>query len=126
MIVDTTVFIDLLRGNPDAQRFFLQTTHDLSICRVSVMELIDGLKQKSDIVLLYKQLRALQVDIVELSEEISKRAGTIHETHHHAHGIGIANALIAATAIERDDELISHNAKHFSPIDGLHVLVPYE
>lgn len=125
MIVDTTVFIDLLRGDQHAEHFFLQTSHDLMMSRVSVMELIDGLKQKRDIVLLHRQLRELQVEIVELTEDISIKAGAIHETYHHARGIGIADALIAATAIKRNDELISHNAKHFTSIEGLRVVMPY-
>lgn len=125
MIVDTTVFIDLLRGEPNAQHFFLQPSQDLMISRVSVMELVDGLKQKRDILLLHRQLRQLQVEIAELNVDISTRAGAIHEMYHHAHGIGIADALIAATAMERNDELVSHNAKHFMSIEGLRVVVPY-
>ena len=50
---------------------------------------------------------------------IGATAVALIEQHALAHGIQLADALIAATAIESGLPLCTGNAKHFSPIRGL-------
>lgn len=45
---------------------------------------------------------------------------------HLSHGLGLLDALIAATAIGRGATLCSFNAKHYRAVRGLTLLAPYK
>ena len=57
--------------------------------------------------------------IVPLAPEISTSAVNLLKTYRLSHGLLIADALIAATALVMDRVLVSGNSKHFSMIKGL-------
>lgn len=124
MVVDTSIWVDLLRGNPGAEKFLLETS-PLVVSRVTVLELIHGLPSRRDVPLLKRQLDALHATIVEVNERISKLAGSLYEKHCHADGIGIIDAFIAATTIDMNEQLVTHNTKHFKAISRLSFVVPY-
>lgn len=125
MVIDTTVFVDFFRGNDKAEQFLINSNETIVISRVVLMELVRGLKSKKDIKILLKQLILLAIEVKELDEEISQTAGILFETYYHSHGLGIMDALIAATAIVEKDNLITHNLKHFNFIQGLKLIKPY-
>jgi predicted nucleic acid-binding protein len=68
---------------------------------------------------LQQSLRQLQFRILPLSEAIGETAAALIEQHALSHGIQLADALIAATAIEFGYPLCTGNAKHFRPIRNL-------
>ena len=125
MVLDTTVFIDLFRDKKPAKDFFLYTLFPLRTSRIVVMELIYGLKMKKDIKLLLKQLESLHIEITEIDEDLSKEAGRLFETYFHSHGLGVMDAFVAATALVRQEELATHNVKHYRFIKGLKLVTPY-
>lgn len=125
MVIDTTVFVDFFRGEKKAEEYLLNTNEPFIISRVVLMELIRGLKSKKDIKILFGQLASLTIDIKEVDEEISQTAGTLFETYYHSHGLGIMDALVAATAIVQKNNLITHNLRHFSFIRDLKLIKPY-
>lgn len=57
--------------------------------------------------------------ILPLSEPVGATAAALVEQHALAHGIELADALIAATAIEAEHLLCTGNVKHFRPIRAL-------
>lgn len=124
MVVDTSIWVDLLRGNPQAEKFLLETS-PLIVSRATVLELIHGVPSRRDIPLLKRQLDALNTTIVEVNERVSKLAGSIYEKHCHADGIGIIDAFIAAATIDMNEQLATHNTKHFKAISHLSFVVPY-
>lgn len=125
MVIDTTVFVDFFRGDRKAEEFLINTNEPFIISRVVLMELIRGLKSKKDIKILLRQLTFLTIEVKELDEAISQTAGTLFETYYHSHGLGIMDALVAATAIVEKHNLITHNLKHFNFIKGLKLTRPY-
>lgn len=125
MVIDTTVFIDLFRGNKKASQFLLNSSESFMISRVVYMELLRGLKSKKDIKAMVRQLDALAIQIIEITKEISVIAGDLFEKHYHSHGLGIMDSLIAATAIILHTSLATHNRKHFTFIKRLKVIRPY-
>lgn len=60
-----------------------------------------------------------ETPILMVSERISLRAMSYVEQHFHSHALRLADALIAATAVEQGASLLTGNAKHYSMITGL-------
>jgi predicted nucleic acid-binding protein len=118
MMFDTDVLIWALRGNLRAARA-IDAARDRALSIVSFMELIQGARSKLDARQIRQSLRQLQFRIVPLSEAIGAGAAAIVEQHALTHGIQVADALIAATAIETADLLCTANIKHFRPIAAL-------
>ena len=118
MIFDTDVLIWATRGNRRAARSIdAAANRELSI--VSLMELLQGARSKLEIRQIQQSLRQLQFRILPLSESIGTTAAALIEQHSMGHGIQLADALIAATALDSALPLCTGNAKHFRPIRNL-------
>jgi predicted nucleic acid-binding protein len=83
------------------------------------MELAQGCRDKADLARLKKGLAARSTEIVQITPEISPRAGLLIDELALSHGLRLADALIAATAIEKQATLITANLKHFGAVAGL-------
>jgi predicted nucleic acid-binding protein len=118
MMFDTDVLIWASRGNPGAARTIDAAT-DRAISIVSLMELLQGARSKLEARQIRQSLRQLQFSILPLSEPIGATAAALIELHALTHGIQLADALIAATAIDSGRPLCTGNAKHFRPIRNL-------
>ena len=55
-------------------------------------------------------------------EPVSQRAMVLVETHALSAGLLLADALIAATALEHNLAILTGNAKHFTPVEGLKIV----
>jgi predicted nucleic acid-binding protein len=118
VIFDTDVLVWASRGNLRAARTIDAAT-DRTLSIISFMELLQGARSKLESRQIRQSLRQLQFRILPLSETIGATAAAIIEQHALAHGIQLADALIAATAIEADHPLCTANVKHFRPINSL-------
>ena len=118
MIFDTDVLIWASRGSRSAARA-IDAAPDRALSIVSLMELLQGARSKAEARLIRQSLRQLQFRILPLSEAIGAGAAALIEQHALANGIQLADALIAATAMESGLSLCAGNAKHFRPIRGL-------
>ena len=118
MMFDTDVLIWVSRGNSNAARMIDAAT-DRAVSIVSYMELIQGARSKLEARQIRQSLQQLQFRILPLSEPVGATAAGLIEKHALAHGIQLADALIAATAIESGQPLCTANAKHFRPIGSL-------
>ncbi len=117
-IADTTVLVDFLRNNEYARGFLEREWPAIS--SVSRAELIHGAKDKPGL----REAMALCDSLEELSftEVSTKDALRLLATYHLSHGLFFLDALIAATALEHNRTLVTHNIKHFSYIPKLSVL----
>ncbi len=118
MIFDTDVLIWASRGNLRAART-IDAAFDRALSIVSFMELLQGARSKLEVRHIQQSLRQLRFRMLPLSEPIGATAAALIEQHSLAHGIHLADALIAATAIESGHPLCTANAKHFRPIRAL-------
>ena len=112
MLIDTDVLIWCLRGHSKA----VSAVENLPNRRISVitrMELLQGCRDKNEHRLLRRFLNDQEIATVELSAEIGIRADTWMEQYHLAHGVGVADCLIAATAFSLAVPLLTANARHF-------------
>lgn len=124
VIVDTDILIDAGRNNNDAVACLHQMEHQatLAISVVTQMELIVGCRDKTELRALEKFLARFQV--VKLSEQASDTAIDLLRRYRLSHGLLIADALIAATAISLNVSFVSKNQRDYRFISGLRLL-PY-
>jgi len=111
MIVDTNILIDSLRGKKEAIRFLESGESTFSISVISVTELYAGVKGGNELFELQEFLTTFPLH--DVSEEIASLAGSYLNQYSKSHDIGIADALIAATASVFNEELATLNTKDF-------------
>jgi predicted nucleic acid-binding protein len=121
MIVDTNILIDYLRDKAEAIHFVEVSHPAFSISVISVTELYAGLKGGNELFELQEFLTTFPIH--EVSEEIASLAGSFLNRYAKSHAIGIADALIAATASVFNEELATLNTKDFPMVAAL--LKPY-
>jgi len=121
-LFDTDVLIDAGRGEPGAVDALEQAAQSapLAISAVTEMELIVGCRNKDELVALDRFLR--RFDVIPLRPAISEQATALLRTFRLSHGLLIADALIAATAIANNVPFISKNQRDYRFIDTLDLL----
>lgn len=112
MLVDTDVLIWFLRGKPSA-RAVIEDCPEVELSAVTYMELVQGARNRKELRLLRRTIAANAWRILPITEAISHRATTCVESHALSHGMQLADALIAATAIESGLTLITANTRHY-------------
>jgi predicted nucleic acid-binding protein len=115
-LIDTDVLIDISRGNTAAADFVDALPEEIFISRIS-MELIVGARNKRDQNVIESFIGSFPIK--ELSDSIGQKAHQQLRQYAKSHGLTLADALIAATALLNDLALVSKNEKHFRPIKGL-------
>lgn len=123
-IVDTDILIDVARGDSDAiaRLQSLPSQSALAVSAITQMELIVGCRNKTELHALELFLRRFQ--LLKITDEISDRGVGLLEQYRLSHGLLIADALIAATALEHGEPFITKNQRDFRFIAGL-TLLPY-
>ena len=116
-LVDSDVLIWNWRGQDGAATLLAAAPFALSA--VSYMELVQGMRNARELKHLQNDLRLWRATLLPITEAISIRASRLVEQHYLAHHLQLADALIAATALEHRMELVTSNTKHFQPITGL-------
>jgi len=120
MLLDTDILIWVLRGNTKAARLVDNTELRL-ISAVTYMELVQGARNRQELRSIKDFLSDLGFEVVPLSENIGHRAAIYVEEYGLAEGLGLADALIAATAVERNLTLCTGNRKHYKAIKDLEI-----
>lgn len=127
LFLDTDILIDLTKTPPreEAVRFSDTLTEAPAIPYIVSSELLQGAKNNEE----RKQFKKLldRTEIVYHSQEDQILATTILNKFLLPNGVGAADALIAATTINRGATLYTLNDKHFRAIAsfGLSYVVPY-
>lgn len=121
-LLDTSVLIDVLRGS-QAAAAWLASLDELPLCsEITRTEVLRGVRspERTRTERLLQALRWAPVD-----EPISRRAGELGRRHRRSHrGLGVADLLIAATALTYDAHLATGNVRHYPMFPGLRA--PYE
>ena len=124
VIIDTDVLIDTSRGVQDAisciQQLEQQST--VAISSITEMELIVGCRNKNELQALERFLKRFQV--IKVNEAITDIATDLLKQYRLSHGLLIADALIAATAITLSVPFVSKNQRDYRFISNLNLL-PY-
>ncbi len=86
------------------------------------MELIVGCRNKAELRDL--ELFLHRFEVLKITDQISDKAVELLQQYRLSHGLLIADSLIAATAIEYGEPLITKNQRDSRFINGLNLL-PY-
>ena len=122
MIFDTDVLIWLIRGSHAAGEQ-IEGAAGLSLSIVSYMELVEGARNKVELGDIKEFLTHRGFQMLPLSENIGNRASTYMEEFRLKSGLGMGDALIAATAAENHLTLCTANRRHFAAISDLQLKI---
>lgn len=118
ILCDTNILIELYKGN---QKIIsdLKNIREENICISDVIsaELLYGARDKKDLDFLKKQIES--VVCLPINESISRTAVELIHKFSLSHNLGLADGLIAATAIYHDFELFTLNTRDFRFIENL-------
>jgi hypothetical protein len=71
------------------------------------MELIQGMRDKSELQLLKKYLKNWKVKILQINENISARSMFLVENYYLSHSLELGDAIIGITARENQETLLT-------------------
>ena len=120
MIVDTDVLIWYMRGDKNAFKV-IENLNGFYTSVVTYIELVQGLRNKSELIELRKAYRLWNTKILYINEEISSKAMFYIERHCLSNSLQLADALIASTAITNGLSLLTGNDKHYKVIKELSI-----
>ena len=118
MIFDTDVLIWAQRGNLNAAHL-INTTYSRAISILTYMELLQKANNKTQHLYTKNFLKDFGFTLLPLTESIGHRALVYIEEYSMANGLNAMDAMIAATAVERNIELATANLKHYKVIHDL-------
>ncbi|WP_456394450.1 PIN domain-containing protein [Thermococcus sp.] len=120
-LIDTDIIIYILRGVKGSKEFLLDLSKEgLFLSVISMAEIFSG-RETKDPVKHEKILRFLShFEVVPLTQEIAILGGAIRRDY----PVGLADALIAATAVHKGLTVVTYNTKHFEKVEGLKILKP--
>jgi len=117
ILVDTDIIIKVYRGHKEHAATFEEEKGKLAVSSITYIELLYGLKSRSRIVDLHKQMKAFH--LIHLSEAISQTALDTVNKYGVSNSIKPADSIIAATALAFNFQLFTDNKKDFSFITEL-------
>lgn len=117
VVFDTSILIDVLRGDPAALGYVRGVTDVPTCSEVTRIEVARGLRsgERTSAEQLFRTLHWVPLD-----EPIARRAGELgRRWDRHRPGISLADLVIAATAEQVDAELATANVRHFPMFEDL-------
>lgn len=118
LLVDTDVLVWLLRGR-DSARTALHACSSVEISVVTYMELVQGVRNNAELRILRRTVGLSGWRILPLTEAIGQRATLYLEGLGLSHGLRLADALIASTAVEAGNTLLTANTRHYRCVADL-------
>jgi predicted nucleic acid-binding protein len=122
LLFDTDVIIDYLRGTASAVAYLEKQHRPFCVSVITITELYAGIRDSGEAGQLEDFLRSFEV--ITVTREIGQTAGTLCRTFRKSHGIGLGDAIIAATVAAAKATLVTLNKKHFPLLHD--VIVPYQ
>jgi len=117
LLVDTDVMVDFLRGNPRAVALLRDHSARIILSGIVAAELYAGARNDDELETLDALLSLFR--IVPVSPELARMGGLLRRDYGRSHGVGLADAIVAATAAAEGVELKTLNVKHYPMINGL-------
>jgi len=116
-LFDTDVLVDFFRGHSKAVAFVNAQSSRIILSTIVVAELYAGVKGEVEQAALHRFISLFRV--IPVSAEIAKIGGLYNRGYGKSHDMGLADAILAATAKTENAELKTLNIKHYPMIKGL-------
>lgn len=120
-LIDTDVLIDYLKGRDEAVHFLESQQVSMLISAITVGKLYAGVRDGKERLLLDNFIEYFQV--VPLNRALAVKGGLFRRDFKKSHSVGLADAMIAATAESENATLVTLNQKHFPMISD--IVIPY-
>lgn len=117
ILLDTDVLIDFFRGTKKAVDLINLDSERILLSSIVVAELFAGVKGDTEQTVLENFVSLFRV--VPISTEIAQAGGLYRRDYGKSHGVGLADAILAATAEAEDAELKTLNIRHYPMLKGL-------
>ena len=119
-LVDTDVLIDFLRGREQAVSFVSLESDRIIVSSIVVAELYAGVRGgKGDTEQSTLERFLSLFRIVHVTVAIARLGGLYKRDYGRSHGIGLADAVVAATATLENAELKTLNVKHYPMFNAI-------
>lgn len=117
ILPDTDVLVDFFRGHQKAVAFVETYAPRIILSPIVVAELFAGVKGNSEQLALENFFSLFRM--VPVDAQIAKIGGLYKRDYGKSHGVGLADAIMAATAFAENASLKTLNTKHYPMIKNL-------
>ena len=117
ILLDTDILVDFFRGQSKAVAFINAHSARIILSSIVVAELYAGVKGDAEQAALDNFVSLFRV--VPVSGEIAKAGGLYKRDYGKSYGVGLADAILAATVEAENAELKTLNTKHYPMLKGL-------
>ena len=117
ILLDTDVLVDFFRGHDKAVDFVNAYNTRIILSSIVVAELFAGVKGDAEQAALQSFVSLFRV--IPVDAEIGKAGGLYKRDYGKSYGVGLADAILAATAEAENAELKTLNTKHYPMLEGL-------
>jgi predicted nucleic acid-binding protein len=117
VLLDSDVLVDFLRGYSQGVIFVTAHVDRIILSSIVVAELYAGVKGDDEQTALDQFVSLFR--IVPVTTEIAKIGGLYKRQYGGSHGVGLADAIIAASAKVENASLKTLNLKHYPMVEGL-------
>ncbi len=114
---DTDVLVDFLRGYQQAVDFINTNASQIILSTIVIAELYAGVRGEQELTVLNDFVSIF--DVIPMNSEIAKIGGLYKRDFGKSHGVGLADAIIAATCHSKNVQLKTLNVKHYPMIKNL-------
>lgn len=126
VVIDTDILIWYLRGSEKALRAIDATVYSRrAISVLSIMELTHGCRNNAEI----REAKLLVTEnfaqVLYLNETVCRKASDLLDRHALPNGLRVVDALIAASAMDKNASLATANLKYYRPISNL-TIIPFK
>jgi predicted nucleic acid-binding protein len=117
ILLDTDVLVDFFLGYGKAVTFITALNPRIILPSIVVAELYAGVKGNAEQAALQDFVSLFRV--VPVTAEIGRAGGLYKRDFGKSHGVGLADAIMAATAEAENEELKTLNINYYPMIKGL-------
>ena len=111
ILPDTDILVDFLRGRPEAVAYIESQAERTVLSAIVAAELYAGVSDDEELERLDEFVSLYCV--LPVTAEIARAAGLYKRDYYQSHGVGLADAVLAATAEIHAAELKTLNIKHY-------------